>query len=89
MSATNVIILIVMAGGNFVFGIVAYIQEFQKMDCVNKAIYHNMTEIDFFNCLNNSGLFDINGTNWIFAQFVLIVISIVIASIIEGKKNKL
>jgi len=75
-----------MAGGNFIFGIVAYIQEFTRMNCVREAIYYNATENDFTNCLRDSGLFD-NGTTWIFTQFILIIISVMIASIIDGKKK--
>ena len=78
-------ILIIMAGGNLIFGTVANIQEFGKMDCVRQAIYHHATEDDLINCLNHAGLFDAGGITWISVQFILIVTSVLLAYIIEKK----
>ena len=87
LSATNGMIIMIMAGGNLILGITASFQEFSKMDCIREAIYQNATENEFTNCIIKSGLFNVDNTTWIFAQFVLILISIIIVSIIEGKRK--
>ena len=88
LSATNITILIIMAGGNFLFDIVSNVDEFKKVECIREGIYHNATEDNFTNCMINAGIFDSNGLAWIFLQFVLILASIVIASIVESKTAK-
>ncbi|MDE1765702.1 MAG: hypothetical protein KGI27_05410 [Thaumarchaeota archaeon] len=87
LSATNVMILTIMAGGNFIFGLVSYFQEFGKMDCVRQAIYDKITENSFLVCLNGRGLLDPNGITWIYIQFILIIISIVATAFIERNKK--
>jgi len=79
-------ILIIMAGGNLLFGLVSYLQEFKKMNCVREAIYLKIPKNDFTTCLTDAGLLDSDGT-WIFLQFILVLISIVIVSIVEGKRK--
>ena len=77
-----------MAGGNLIIGIQSTFQEFNRMDCINEAVYKNATENEFTNCILKSGIFDVDGINWIFAQFVLTIISIMVVSIIETKKRR-
>ena len=84
-SATNIMILIIMAGGNFIFDIAAHAQEFQRMNCVREAIYENATEDHFTSCLKNAGFFD-NNITWGSFQFILILISILVTYLIERKK---
>jgi len=74
-----------MAGGNFIFGIIAYGQEFEKMDCIRQAIYQHATENGFLDCLINKGIFDVGSLTWVSVQFVLIVASILVAYTIEKK----
>lgn len=76
-----------MAAGNVLFGTLSYLQEFKKLDCIRNAIYHNATEPEFTNCLLASGFFE-NGTTWILAEFILIVVSLVIGSFVEGSMKK-
>lgn len=85
LSASNVMILVIMAGGNFIFGLASYFQEFGKMDCVRQAIYQKATQDAFLTCLNNRGLLDVGGITWIGLQFGLIVASVLIAYWIEKK----
>lgn len=77
-----------MAGGNFIFGLVTYFQEFGKMDCIRQAIYHNLTESGLLTCLNNRGLLDPNGITWVYLQFILIIISVLVTAFIETRKDK-
>ena len=86
LSATNVMILVIMGGGNMIFGLAQNFQEFGKMDCVRQAVYQHITENDFLTCLTNRGLLDPSGITWIYVQFILIIISVVVTAIIEGRK---
>ena len=85
LSASNVMILVIMGGGNFIFGIAAYFQEFGKMDCIRQAVYDHIAQNDFLSCLTHRGLFDVGSITWISVQFILIVTSVLIAYIIEKK----
>jgi hypothetical protein len=66
LSATNVMILVIMAGGNLILGIASYVQEFDRTNCIRQAIYEKATESQFTSCLKSTGFFDIDGTTWIF-----------------------
>lgn len=86
LSTSNFVILMIMAGGNLILGIIAYDQEFQRMNCVRQAIYEHATQDGFTACLKQTGFFDVyDSTNLIYLQFVLIMTSIVISYVIEKK----
>lgn len=86
LSTTNAMILLVLAGENMIFALQNYFHEYSRMDCIDKAIYHNATENGFTSCILKSGIFD-DPTSWIFSQFVLAIATIVIGIIIEGKRR--
>ncbi len=88
LSTSNVIVLMIMATGNLVFGILQNHQEWQEMECVHQAIYHNSTETTFLNCLLDTKLFDGSVVTWVCVQFILITISILVVYLIETIKNK-
>jgi len=77
----------IMATGNVVFALVDYVDEFKRMNCVREAIYDNTTEDKFTTCLQDAGFFD-NGTTWVLAEFILVVVSVVIGSFLEGSMKK-
>lgn len=74
-----------MASGNLIFGVIQNYQDWWKMECVHQAIYNKSTEDNFLNCLMSHTGYD--SDTWIELQFILIVVSILIAYWIENRKR--
>ncbi len=90
LTPSSTIIISIIASGNLLLGLASYWDEQAKTVCFFNAIYDNATQKKTEECLLNAGLFDSGPVMWILVEFLLIFMSIVIASIIEtwNKKRK-
>ncbi len=89
LSTSSIIILIILAGGNLLFGMTAYYDDQNKMICLSNAIYNKtITYDETMKCLHDVGLFKSEPIMWMMIQFTLIFIVLTVGILLEATKQK-